>query len=193
MKYQPSYHLEQEAGIEPSDPADGVLVVDEPLHGFILKLNRAEEHFRVVRSSIHAFATSDFYDIASDLDYKGRLIGRVSRLERPEPDLSRCRAGSSGTCRAYTVATRRRDKDLRVRRSSALGAPLRRAVPPDPPTAYRSEFVRRHNEPEPVRATTQTTIDRHETTVEDLGERNVLSVVGAAPPHLRRKRPGIAA
>jgi hypothetical protein len=88
LRYQPPYQLEREAGVEPSEPGDGVPVVDEPLHGFILKLNRAEEHFRAVRSSIHAFVESDFYDIASDLDHKGRLVGRVSRLERPEPNLS---------------------------------------------------------------------------------------------------------
>ncbi len=56
-----------------------------------------------------------------------------------------------------------------------------------------SEFVRRHDKPEPSCATTQSTIDRHEATVEDLGQRNVLGVVGAAPSHLRRKCPGIAA
>jgi hypothetical protein len=62
--------------------------VDTPLLGIALKLNRADEHFRMLRDAIKEFAESDFYDTVTELDYRGRLVGRAINVQQPPTDHS---------------------------------------------------------------------------------------------------------
>jgi hypothetical protein len=58
-----------------------------PLEGFLLKLNRAEEHLESIKEMIDGFCESDFYSTGRELDRKGRLIARVKNVKDPPPEL----------------------------------------------------------------------------------------------------------
>ena len=47
-----------------------------PLEGFILKLNRAEEHLNAVKQAVRELGESDFYELPTELDYKRRPVAR---------------------------------------------------------------------------------------------------------------------
>jgi hypothetical protein len=59
-----------------------------PLEGFISKLNRADHHLRDVRVAVSEFVESDFYETTTELDRRGRLVGRAHNVKRPKPHLS---------------------------------------------------------------------------------------------------------
>jgi hypothetical protein len=58
-----------------------------PLEGFILKLNRGEEHLQAVKKLVDGHCESDFYSTVREKDRKGRLIARVKDVEDPPPEL----------------------------------------------------------------------------------------------------------
>ena len=59
-----------------------------PLDGFISKLNRADQHLRDIRDAIRDYVESDFYETATELDRRGRLVGRARNVKQPGPELS---------------------------------------------------------------------------------------------------------
>jgi hypothetical protein len=59
-----------------------------PLENFALKVNRANEHLDGLRSAVEGFVQSDFYETATEFDYKRRLVARVKNVEQPPLELA---------------------------------------------------------------------------------------------------------
>ena len=59
-----------------------------PLHNFFLKWGRGEEHLRSLQRAFKEFGNSDFYEVSTELDYKGRPVARTRNVTRPDPELS---------------------------------------------------------------------------------------------------------
>ena len=58
------------------------------LAGIEAKINRANDHAREIHLAIQEFGNSDFYEMATELDYKGRVVGRTVNVQKPGPDLA---------------------------------------------------------------------------------------------------------
>jgi hypothetical protein len=61
--------------------------VVRPLGGVEAKIRRANEHARELATAIEEFGRSDFYEIATELDYRKRIVGRTVNVKTPGPDL----------------------------------------------------------------------------------------------------------
>lgn len=59
-----------------------------PLLGVVLKLNRAEAHLHSVMAMINEFFRTEFFETSTEIDRRGRLIGRAINVKQPPPELS---------------------------------------------------------------------------------------------------------
>lgn len=57
------------------------------LRGVRLKFERALKHRGDMQALVAEFAASDFYEIATELDYRGRIVGRAVNVKRPSEEL----------------------------------------------------------------------------------------------------------
>jgi hypothetical protein len=55
-----------------------------PLDSFLNKLNRAEVHLNAIKETRRELGQIDFYDLRTELDYKGRPVARFRNVRRPK-------------------------------------------------------------------------------------------------------------
>jgi hypothetical protein len=55
-----------------------------PLDSFLNKLNRAEVHLNAIKDANRELGQIDFYDLRTELHYKGRPVARFRNVRRPK-------------------------------------------------------------------------------------------------------------
>jgi hypothetical protein len=57
------------------------------LRGVKTKIDRAIKHRKDLQEAVQEFCASDFFEIKTELDYKGRVVGRAVNVKPPGPEI----------------------------------------------------------------------------------------------------------